>query len=278
MRQSLARRAGRGTRWLIPLAALLGCLAVRLSGWSWVEGVQYRAFDAFLNMAPRPYQDVPVRVIDIDEDSLAKVGQFPWPRTKVAELVTRLNALGAAVIAFDITFPEPDRTSPRHIVTLWPDDPALKDIKTRVARLPDHDERLAKAFRSARVVAGFAPGNEARARVPQAKTTFAFGGDGPLSYLHEYPGATDNLPILDAAAAGLGSFGFLGEHDGILRRAPMLFNVAGKLFPSLSLEALRVAQGAANVSVKSSGASGETAYGAHTGISKLKVGQFIIPT
>ena len=278
MRISAARRLSRGTRWLIPLAALIGCLAVRLSGWSWIEGVQHRAFDAFLNIAPRPYQDVPVRVIDIDEDSLAKIGQFPWPRTKVAELVTRLNELGAAAIAFDVTFPEPDRTSPAHVVTLWPDDPSLKDIKARVARLPDHDARLAQAFRAARVVAGFAPGNEVRARAPEPKTHFAYGGDGPFSYLREYHGATDNLAILDAAATGLGSFGFVPEHDGVLRRVPMMFNVAGKLFPSLSLEALRVAQDAANISVKSSGANSETSYGAHTGISKLKVGRFVIPT
>lgn len=269
---------GRHSRWMIPLGALVGLLAVRLSGWSWVEGVQHRAFDAFLNIAPRPYQAVPVRVIDIDEDSLAKVGQFPWPRTKVAELVTRLNDLGASAIAFDVTFPEPDRTSPKNIVRLWPDDPALKAVKARVAALPDHDARLAKAFRAARVVAGFAPGYEVRARTPQPKAHFAYGGDGPFSYLHLYPGATDNLPILDEAAAGLGSFAFQGEHDGVIRRAPMLFNVAGKLIPSLSLEALRVAQGAANISVKSSGANGATSYGAHTGISKLKVGRFVIPT
>ena len=275
---ALAGRLNRSARWLIPLAVLTGFLAVRVSRWSWVEGVQHRAFDVFLNMAPRPYQDVPVRIIDLDEDSLSKIGQFPWPRTKVAELVSRLTELGAAVVAFDVTFPEPDRTSPSLVVKLWPDDPALADIKARVARLPDHDARLARAFSASRVVAGFAPGNEAHARAPKPKARFAFGGDGPLSYLYPYPGATDNLEILDDAAAGLGSFGFEPEHDGIIRRAPMLWNVGGKLFPSLSLEALRVAQGAANISIKSSGASGNSAYGQHTGISKLKVGRFVVPT
>jgi adenylate cyclase len=277
-RAALKRHIDHGSRWLLPLAVLAGMLAVRFSNWGWVEGLQHRAFDAFLNLKPRVYQPVPVRVIDIDEDSLTKIGQFPWPRTKVAELVARLTDLGVAAVALDVTFPEPDRTSPARIAASWPDEAGLKEIKARVSRLPDHDERLAAAFKASHVVAGFAPGNEARQWVPVPKTGFAYGGDGPLAYLHVYPGATDNLPVLDQAASGLGSFGFEAEHDGVVRRAPMLWNVGGKLLPSLSLEALRVAQGASSISVKSSGASGVGAYGAHTGISRLKVGQFQIPT
>jgi adenylate cyclase len=279
-RPSIARRVKGSLRWLVPLIVLAGLLAVRFSGASWVEAVQHRAFDAFLVRLPRPYLDSPVRIIDIDEDSLAKIGQFPWPRTKVAELVSRLSQLGAAVIAFDMTFPEADRTSPSRVAASWPDEPGLREIKDRVSRLPDHDVRLAEAFKKAgNVVAGFAPDNEARTRAPKAKAGFFFSGDGPLSFIHEWAGATDNLPILDAAAAGLGCFGYEGEHDGVIRRAPLLWNIGGKLFPSLSLETLRVAQRASTIAIKSSGASGERSYGgAHTGIVKLKVGRFVIPT
>jgi adenylate cyclase len=277
---SVVRSLDRGSRWLLPLAVLAGSLALRFSGWSWVEGVQHRAFDAYLNIKPRPYDaSTPVRVIDMDEDSLAKIGQFPWPRTKVAELVSRLKELGVAVVAFDVTFPEGDRTSPARVAASWPDEPGLSEIKARVSRLPDHDVLLAKAFRAANVVVGFAPRGEATKVMPSSKARFAYAGDGPLSFLRPFAGATDNLPVLDEAAAGLGCFGFEGEHDGVIRRAPMLWNFGGKLLPSLSLEALRVAQGVPQIAIKSSGASGEKSYGGeHTGIVKLKVGRFVVPT
>lgn len=278
-RRTIGRSLDRGSRWLLPLAVLAGLLAVRFSGASWVEGVQHRAFDAFLTIKPRPYEkDSPVRVIDMDEESLAKIGQFPWPRTKVAELVSRLNELGVAVIAFDVTFPEGDRTSPARVAATWPDQPGMREIKARVSRLPDHDDLLAAAMRASNVVVGVAPRNEKSEVLPPSRARFAFAGDGPLSYLTYYRGVTDNIPVLDAAAAGLGSFGFEGEHDGVIRRAPMLWNFGGKLFPSLSLEALRVAQHVPTIAIKSSGASGEGSYGAHTGISKLKVGRLLIPT
>src|SRR3569832_2713587 len=117
------RLDARSLRWLIPLLALAGLTGVRVFGGDWVEGVQLRAFDVFLNMRPRPYVDAGVRVVDIDEASLTKIGQFPWPRDVVAELVRRLVDRGAAVIAFDAMFPEPDRTSPATVASRWPAGP-----------------------------------------------------------------------------------------------------------------------------------------------------------
>ncbi|MDE2489349.1 MAG: adenylate/guanylate cyclase domain-containing protein [Elusimicrobia bacterium] len=278
MRRTLARRLDRSARWLVPLALLAALLVLRAADAGWVQALQFRAFDAFLNLRPRPYQDLPVRVIDIDEESLAKVGQWPWPRTVLARLVERLTADGASTIVFDATFPEPDRTSPARVVRSWPDSPALRALKARADRLPDHDRVFARAIAASRVVMGFAPRVEPTSRLPEPKARFAYGGDGPLASLRVYKGAADNLPVLDRAAAGLGSFGYEPEHDGVIRRAPLLWNIGGRLFPSLSLEALRVAQGATEIAVKSSGASGAQSYGAHVGIEKIKVGQFVIPT
>jgi adenylate cyclase len=287
MLKRAANRLGRDARWLVPLVVLGAMLAVRTaminaranSRWSGLEGLQQKALDAFLNKAPRPYQDVGVRIIDINEESITKIGQWPWPRTKIAELIRRLKELGVSAIALDMVFPEGDRTSPARVVKLWPDDPSLSAIKRRVAQLPDHDELLARAFRAdGRVVAGFAPGSGARSRPVEPKAQFSFGGDGPLGYLDEYPNATDNLPQLDAAAAGLGSFGFEGEHDGVIRRVPLLFNVENKLLPALSLEAVRVARGQTNISIKSSGGSDAGGFGQHTGISRIRVGSLTIPT
>jgi len=299
-----ARRLGVSLRWLLPLAALAGIVAVRAWGGDWVEGIQLRAFDFFLNKAPRPYVDAGVRVIDVDEESLAKIGQWPWPRTQIATLIRRLADRGAKVVAFDAMFPEPDRTSPARVAAQWPDQPGMAEIKARVSRLQDHDEYLAREIRRAArsqgtaVILGFAPDPSQQGRLPGLKLSFAFSGtertlqgdsavasgstheESVYDFLAPYPGAIANLPALEEAAPGLASIGFAPEHDGVIRRAPLVFRIGQQLYPSVSLDALRLFQGARTISVKV-GASGGSFldhlldYG---GIKKIKVGRFIIPT
>jgi adenylate cyclase len=272
--ESVARR----THWALPAAALVCVLFLQASSFSWVVWIQHRAFDAFQQLKPREYVDAGVRIIDLDDESISRLGQWPWPRTQVARLEKRLQELGAAVTAYDIFFAEPDRTSPRRIAASWPSTPEFSALKERVSRLPDHDNILAKTLAQGRAVLGFSliwERNEVR---PAAKAGFAFGGDGPLSYLPDYPGAVSNLPQLEAAAAGLGNVGFEPELDQVIRSTPLLFRRGKTLLPSLAFEALRVAQSATNFSVKSSGASGEMAGGQHTGIVAAKVGDFTVPT
>ena len=69
------------------------------------------AFDIFQVIQPRQATERPVVIVDIDEKSLRALGQWPWPRTRIAEMITRLTNLGALVIAFDVVFAEPDRLS-----------------------------------------------------------------------------------------------------------------------------------------------------------------------
>ena len=270
--------ASRGTHWALPAAALACVLILQVSGLSWVVWLQHRAFDAFQQLKPRAYADAGVRIIDLDDESLAKLGQWPWPRTQVARLEQRLQALGASVTAYDIFFSEPDRTSPGRIAATWPGTPEFAALKDRVSKLPDHDDLLAATLKKGRVVLGFVLVGDHNEVRPPAKAGFAFGGDGPLAYLRDYPGAVSNLPRLEAAAAGLGNVGFQPEFDQVIRSTPLLFRRGKTLLPSLALEALRVAQGVPNFAVKATGASGELSGGQHTGITALKVGQFTIPT
>ncbi|MBI5239192.1 MAG: adenylate/guanylate cyclase domain-containing protein [Elusimicrobia bacterium] len=266
-------------QFLVPGALFLALVSARIAGMGWVEGIQHKVFDAFQRARPRPYEPVAVRVIDIDDESLARLGQWPWPRTQVGRLVRRLADLGAAVTAFDAVFAEPDRTSPARVAGLWPRTPETAALRQGAARLPDHDQVLAGVLGRTPVVLGFALVAEPNEVQPAAKALFAYGGDGPLAFLDDYPGAVANLPVLEGAAAGNGCFNFVPERDGMARRAPMLFARGQTLLPALSAEALRVAQGATNISVKTAGASGERSYGRqHTGISKLKIGRYVVPT
>src|SRR6478672_2701458 len=91
---------------------LLALAALRVANPIPIQELRVRVFDLFQVLHPREASQRPVVIIDIDEKSLNKIGQWPWPRTRIAELITRLTEMGAVVIAFDIVFAEPDRTSP----------------------------------------------------------------------------------------------------------------------------------------------------------------------
>ncbi|MBI3553758.1 MAG: adenylate/guanylate cyclase domain-containing protein [Elusimicrobia bacterium] len=277
----LTRRTNAIYRWahvIVPLALLIGAVAIRSRQGGLDDEIKNRVFDRFQKIRPRQYEQVPVRIVDLDDESLAKLGQWPWPRTLLARFVERMSAQGASVIAFDAVFAEPDRTSPSQVASLWPDTPQTRELKGRVKELPDHDLLFASAIAKANVVTGFALIGEKNAVVPLANARFAYAGDGPLSYLPDFPGAVADLPVLEKAAAGNGSIGFIPEPDGIVRRAPLLFRRGQTLLPSLAAEALRAAQGVPQYAIKASGASGETSFGAHTGITKVKIGQFVLPT
>src|SRR5580765_8537340 len=94
---------------LICLGLLIGFAALRVFDPAPVEELRVRTFDTYQLIDPRVKTMRPVTIVDIDERSLAKLGQWPWPRTKISDMIANLTALGAVVIAFDIVFSEPDR-------------------------------------------------------------------------------------------------------------------------------------------------------------------------
>src|SRR5215213_1895925 len=183
-------------------------------------------FDAYQRLSPRGYADVPVRVVDIDEASLAAHGQWPWPRTRIAAMVERLRELGAAAIAFDVLLAEPDQTSPLKLVSALPiaSEADRERLTGLVAPLPDHDQALAKALETAPAVLGFAVSATPNARRPLERAGVAFAGADPAAILPSFVGAVAPLPILEQAASGVGGVS-LSRNDasGVVRRVPMLF-------------------------------------------------------
>ena len=97
---------------LICLALLVGLAALRIADYAPIEELRVRTFDTFQRIDPRVKTARPVTIIDIDEKSLAKFGQWPWPRTRIADMIINLTRLGAVAIAFDVIFSEPDRLNP----------------------------------------------------------------------------------------------------------------------------------------------------------------------
>jgi adenylate cyclase len=274
----LGRYISKNLNYLLPLPILLAAVLVWVNEPGPLVQLRTYVFDEYLRLKPREYEPAPVRIVDIDDDSLERFGQWPWPRTLFAELVSRLNELGAAAVAFDILFVDPDRTSPSRLIKTLPEIASDNAVVDKLERLPDHDRLFADAIAHAPVVIGFVPRGRGHDRLPEAKATFAIAGDDPVPWVPHFAGGGSSLPMLEAAAAGNGSLGINQERDGIVRQVPLVIAIQGRLYPSLDLEALRVAQGARSYVIKSTGASGVTAFGEHAGLDAIKVGKVAVPT
>ena len=248
---------------LFGLALVVGLVLLRVADPYPVEVAREIACDTYQRIKPRAAADFPIRVVDIDEASLAELGQWPWPRDRMATLVERLTQLGAAAIAFDVLFPEPDRMSPRRLgAGVEGVDPAT---------LPDTDEQFAAAIARAPVIVGFADSGTAQGLPERPKVGIAVSGTDPSSAVPQLRGAVLPLPGLIEAATGLGSLSVnRGDLATTVRRVPLLWSDGRQFFPSLSIEALRVALGVSTLVVL-----GETDAPFVEGV---RIGGYTIPT
>jgi adenylate cyclase len=217
-----------------------------------IQVLRLKTFDLYQRMQPREATRQPVVIIDIDEESLGAYGQWPWPRTLIADLVAKLMAYGVVVVGFDVVFPEPDRMSPDKVVESLPDiDESTRNL---LLRLPGTDAAFAKTLRRSRVVLGQStsprPLPSASDEIPRKTQIAELGGD-PRRWLFNFAGITRNLPELEAAATGLGMFTLKPEVDGVVRRVPMVMRVGDEMFPALTVEMLRVATGQNTIVVAS---------------------------
>ena len=241
------------SRRLVPVAAglalVLALFAVRAVAPDPFERLGQAAFDSFQRIRPRLTESAAVRVVDIDEESLRRHGQWPWSRDVVADLVAALQDLGAQVIALDMVFAEPDRTSPARLVSDWTRRFGFRAADPDAA-LPDHDATLAAVIARGRVVAGFALRREDAPATVSRSAGFAMIGGDPRDTVPRFASAVPNIESLDAAAAGHGSFAVAPGSDEIIRRLPLLSVLGDRLLPSLALDALRVMQDEETIKVR----------------------------
>ncbi len=266
LRRWFARRFGYAR--LVCLALLIGLAALRIADFAPIEELRVRTFDTFQRIDPRVKTVRPVSIVDIDEKSLAKFGQWPWPRTRIADLITDLTRLGAVVIAFDVVFSEPDRLNPDVAADTFRD--LDEETRAKLHALPSNDQVFADAMRRSRVVLGESGLPEIIKELDKTLpvTGLAMLGEDPQRSMFEFPGLLRNTPVLESAAAGRGLFSINPERDGIIRRVPMIMQAQGTIMPSLSFEMLRVATGTDTIFIKTDQA----------GIQSIGVKGFQIPT
>ncbi|WP_210542548.1 CHASE2 domain-containing protein [Rhodoferax sp. PAMC 29310] len=251
---------------LLLLAVLLATLALWVLDPIVLSKLRLAQFDQFQRWQPTQAAPSAVRVVDVDEASLAAYGQWPWPRTRLVELVQRLQGAGIAAIAFDVLLAEPDRTAPKAMARLWQSAPANTLLQT----MPDPDEALTQALRGAPVVLGSSLSNSASMAAGHAPALpFRVVNAGtPPPWMPDFGSAVWPLSNLAAQAGGVGAMNFAADADGVLRRVPLMFRLNGQWVPSLSAETLRVAQGARNYVVRSNEA----------GVEEVRIGAIAVPT
>jgi adenylate cyclase len=264
---------------LTVISTLVLVVAVGVIKVQFLPDLSNLVFDWYQRLDPRAWDpESPVRIVDIDDESLTRIGQWPWPRSTVAELVARLGRLGAAVVVVDIVFAEPDGMSSEHVITLLPPTPGRALLEQEIKERTSNDAVLAQAIAATPTVLGAILTQDGRAVDFRTSFGIATAGDDPIPFLPHFTGAVVPLPILIAASAGLGALNWLPDRDQIVRRVPLVLALGDKIVPSLSVEALRVVQGASTVVVRSSNASGQGAFGARSGVNTVKIGDLEIPT
>src|SRR6266567_7003446 len=150
IRRWMKRRFGYAR--LACLVLLVGIAALRVLDPAPIEELRVRTFDGFQRIDPRKKTARPVTIVDIDDKSMEKLGQWPWPRTRLADLVTELTRLGAVVIAFDAVFSEPDRLNPDFVADSFRN--LDEETRARLRMLPSNDQVFADAIKASRVVLG----------------------------------------------------------------------------------------------------------------------------
>jgi adenylate cyclase len=237
------------------LLVLFALLVVRIDDSTGLQVVRARVFDFYQRIQPRETPpETPVVILDIDQKSINELGQFPWPRTALADLVTNATAAGASVIGFDIVFSESDQTSVANVVTKIPAGLMPDALRAQLQGVPTNDQIFADAIKkSGKVVMGQTLIDEAVADLnaqDRPPHSFAIKNDDPKPLLRRGTNMLRPLLALDQAAAGRGVFSLSDKSlDGIVRQVPMLVTYNNQLYPSLGLEMLRVSLGARTFNV-----------------------------
>lgn len=252
-----ARRLGRiiGLSRLLGLCLFVPLVALRIWDPTPLEILRLKTFDLYQLIEPRQPKAEPVVIVDVDEESLAAIGQWPWPRNVIARLLDNLRAAGVVATAFDMVFPEPDRTSP----AVYADslEGVAPEVRQALRALPSNDEVFARAIRDSRVVLGQAgyhrPRSAGDAEAESALPLAVIGPD-PKPYLFRFPGLVRNTPAVDRAGSSRAVFSLVPERDGIVRRVPAFVVAGDRIVPGLSVELLRIATGGSAFAIKTDAA------------------------
>jgi len=188
-------------------------LSLRVSDNETLQQLRYMGFDAKITSLPQTKSN-DVVILNIGEGTLAKEGQYPFPRGHYARIISDLIEANSGVAGFTIMFPEPDRFNQDNVFASWAGEPSA-------------------------VVLAQKSSNKGRSQEARRENIITSGNGDPLNWVDEYAGIVSNIPELDQAARGVGMVNVTPSSDGLVRKIPLVVQSGGKAYSSFPIEVIR---------------------------------------
>ena len=226
--------------YLIFLLILILLIFLKTINPNFIKSISFLSFDMYQKVIPIRKQDSNVIIIDIDEKSLSKFGQFPWNRSIFAKIIENVNETNPKAIGFDVFFSEKDKQSPEEIIKSY--NILSADVINYLVNIKGHDERFRQQLEKSKTVLAVLGSNVSShgSYDRKSKVRFLFKGGDPQKYTFNYPYSIGSLEKLEKSVKGLGSISFLDQTDGIIRSLPLIVRFNKKIYPTIGLEMVRV--------------------------------------
>lgn len=249
--------------------------------WQFWQSFEARTYDARINATLLGKTDSRVVIADIDEQSLATEGQFPWPRNRLAKLVENLHNAGAKVIAFDIVFAEPEDAPDKKLLDqLYAsglgNNPQFTRIAEPLRSQLDRDTLFGASLSGKNVVMGYFFNNDGSSKPVGTLPADSIPEKALKNKGLFIPEATSygaNLAILQQNAASGGFFSTSPDADGVLRKVPLLYRYGDQIYGSLALQALRLYVGHPDIEIVT-----EDFGRGQVAIDYIRLGDLTLPT
>ena len=217
---------------------------------SFIKSISFLSFDMYQKVFPLKKSDSDVIIIDIDEKSLGKFGQFPWNRSIFAKIIENVDAAKPKAIGFDVFFSEKDKQSPEEIIKSY--NILANDVINYLINIKGHDERFKQQLENSKSILAVLGSNVSShgSYDRKAKARFLSKGGDPNQFTYNYPYSIGSLEKLEKSAKGLGSISFLDQTDGIIRSLPLIVRFNKKIYPTMGLEMVRVGENQKNLYVE----------------------------
>ena len=225
-------------------------IALKTANPGFIKSISFLSFDLFQKIIPLKKESSKVVIVDIDEKSLGKFGQFPWNRSIFAKIIENINREKPKAIGFDIFFTEKDKQAPEEIIRAY--NINENSVLDYLKNIESHDEKFRQELNLSNsvlaVLGSNVPSKGTYDRSAKAKF-FSKGGD-PNNFTYSFPYSIGSLEKLENSSKGLGSISFLDQSDGIIRSIPLIVQLKKKLYPTLGLEMIRVGSKQKNIFVE----------------------------
>ena len=241
----------KNTNYIAYLVILILLVSLKINNPSFVKSISYLSFDLYQKIFTLNKNDSDVIIIDIDEKSLGKFGQFPWSRSVFASILEKVNKDQPKAVGFDIFFTEKDKQSPDEIIKSYNLIPT--DV-TELQKIKGHDEIFGEQLKKTKSVTAVlgSPVPSYSNYDRKAKARFLSKGGDPKEFTYSYTYSIGSLEQLENNVKGLGSISFLDQTDGIIRSLPLIVKFNNEVYPTMGLEMVRVGNNQKNIYIEMS--------------------------